>query len=507
MPRTDCRASAAVLFAAALTASPASAQITAQEVWDEWQALSAEMGQDLIADSEQRAGNTLTITGLTTSMDLPDGSFSGRIERLDLAEQGDGTVLITMSEEYPISISGTGADGETFEIDMMLRQSDLAMTAAREGGETRYDYRAPDMTIVMDAIETDGESIPVDMEVSLSGIEGLYAIAEGDGADRTIRSDLSAGAMAMSLDFADPEGIEGDVSLTAMISDLVSTSTGTLSAFAAMSGVSALATEGVTSEGTVTYGPARYEVTGEDDTGPFAMTASAAGGAFEVSLDAGKIAYGGTNRDVAVALSGAQIPFPQAGFAMAESAWEFAGPIGIGESPEDFGLLLRLQDLTVDDMIWSMFDPGEAIPRDPATVVLDVAGQGNWLVDLSDPALDPETIEGNVGEISALTVNELRVDVAGAELTGSGDFTFDNEDTTTFDGMPRPEGAMDFRLVGANGLIDTLVNMGLLPQDQAMGARMMLGLFARPGEGADTLVSRIEVTPEGSVFANGQQLR
>jgi hypothetical protein len=55
--------------------------------------------------------------------------------------------------------------------------------------------------------------------------------------------------------------------------------------------------------------------------------------------------------------------------------------------------------------------------------------------------------------------------------------------------------------------MDTLVNMGLLPQEQAMGARMMMGLFARPGDGPDTLTSTIEVKEDGSVLANGQRIQ
>jgi hypothetical protein len=50
--------------------------------------------------------------------------------------------------------------------------------------------------------------------------------------------------------------------------------------------------------------------------------------------------------------------------------------------------------------------------------------------------------------------------------------------------------------------------MGLLPEDQAMGARMMMGMFARPGDGEDTLVSKIEVDgASGSISANGQRLK
>ena len=58
-----------------------------------------------------------------------------------------------------------------------------------------------------------------------------------------------------------------------------------------------------------------------------------------------------------------------------------------------------------------------------------------------------------------------------------------------------------------NGLLDTLVGMGLVPEEQAMGARMMMGLFARPGDGEDTLVSTIEVKEDGSILANGQRIQ
>jgi hypothetical protein len=40
-----------------------------------------------------------------------------------------------------------------------------------------------------------------------------------------------------------------------------------------------------------------------------------------------------------------------------------------------------------------------------------------------------------------------------------------------------------------------------------MGARMMMGLFAQPGEGEDTLISTIEMKEDGSVLANGQRIK
>jgi hypothetical protein len=92
-------------------------------------------------------------------------------------------------------------------------------------------------------------------------------------------------------------------------------------------------------------------------------------------------------------------------------------------------------------------------------------------------------------------------------VTGAGAFTFDNTDTTTFPGVPAPTGQLDLKIVGANGLIDKLIQLGFLPEDQAMGARMMMGLFAKPVEGQeDTLTSTLEFKDKG-FYANGQRLQ
>ena len=72
--------------------------------------------------------------------------------------------------------------------------------------------------------------------------------------------------------------------------------------------------------------------------------------------------------------------------------------------------------------------------------------------------------------------------------------------------MPAPTGNINVTIKGVNALIDNLIAMGLLPDDQAMGARMMLGMFARPGAAPDELTSLIEFR-DGGLFANGQQLQ
>ncbi|MFN0194219.1 MAG: DUF2125 domain-containing protein, partial [Aestuariivirga sp.] len=110
------------------------------------------------------------------------------------------------------------------------------------------------------------------------------------------------------------------------------------------------------------------------------------------------------------------------------------------------------------------------------------------------------------GELISFELTQLLAKVAGAELTGMGAFTFDNADLETFGGMPAPTGKIDLKVVGANTLMDTLISMGLMSEDDAMGARMMLSMFANPGAGPDEFTSVLEFKDKG-FFANGQQLQ
>ena len=105
-----------------------------------------------------------------------------------------------------------------------------------------------------------------------------------------------------------------------------------------------------------------------------------------------------------------------------------------------------------------------------------------------------------------MTLNSMTIAAAGAEVTAAGAFSLDNTDMATFQGFPRPEGALEMTLTGVNGLMDKLSALGFIPEEQLMTPRLMLGMFATP-VGDDELTSTIEINGEGHVLANGQRLR
>jgi hypothetical protein len=194
---------------------------------------------------------------------------------------------------------------------------------------------------------------------------------------------------------------------------------------------------------------------------------------------------------------------------MAEAGCNITMPLAQSEEEQDFALGISLRDFAVPEMLWGMIDPAGTLPHDPASVVLSLTGKGKVLFDIFDPEAMEQVEDGDIapGELNAVTIEQLLVSAAGAKLPGTGDFTFNNEDQVSFDGMPAPSGEANLSLSGANTLIDKLIEMGLMSDEDAMGARMMMGILAVPGEGEDTLNSKIEITEDGKILANGQRLK
>ena len=103
-----------------------------------------------------------------------------------------------------------------------------------------------------------------------------------------------------------------------------------------------------------------------------------------------------------------------------------------------------------------------------------------------------------------VTLNDVSINAVGAQAKFSGELTApEGGDMTT-----APVGEISGELTGVNALLDTLGAMGLVPQDQMMGAKMMLTMFAKPVEGQpDKLQTKLEFREGGSIFANGQQVK
>lgn len=481
------------------TSSAAHADVTGADVWNNWKDLSASYGQTITA-SETQNGGTLSVSNVTIAMEVDDVSVSSTIPSMEFIENGDGTVSITMPPSYDIVISFDDY-GETIDIPLQATTADLYMLASGDPGAINYEFSAASMGFAISDMNADDAN--VNALISMLDVSGTYDISGGADAPNLV-SVFNAAKMILDADVKEIGG-PGYLNMDVSIADISMDSAGHPGMFTEIENLSAMFAQGFTSEAGYTYGPMSVEVAFEAERDSFHMSASATGGDAGVIVSSDAVGYGAGTTNLNVVASGSEIPLPEIAFDIGEIGFDFVMPGAPSDVAKEFGVAVGVIDATVSDMIWGMIDPGKQLPRDPVTALVDISGMGKLAVDIFSPEA---LFTGDMpGEVESISLNELIVSVAGAELFGNGAFTIDMSNWSTF-GAPAPTGTAEFSLKGANALIDKLIAMGLLPQEQAMMARMGMGMFAKPGDGPDSLVSKIEVDgASGKVLANGVQLR
>lgn len=492
------------LGALALTAgtSAALADVTADQIWDDWRAFSSKMGQTVTTGAETRSGDRLTVTDATFTTTRPDLTVTSKFGEIALRNRNDGRVEITLSPDFTVSVNSAQSTDAPMSMDLLVRQTNLKVIASGDPTQPHYDYAADALVVTLQRFQAGGADTKVTGTGTFHNLNGAYT-AGGANDERqqstmkakTLDIDFSAKSAAKSTSFSLKGRVEdiGASSDSVRLTELVEqaeTVTGLPDGFA------------MNVDYHVGFGSYTIAIDNPDATAT--TTIQSADNALRLRFDTNALSYAASTGATSMVFSSPAIPLPEVAAAFSAAEASFAFPIGKSTEPQDFSIVTRLIDFTVGDNIWGLIDPGAVLPRDPATLIIDIAGKANWLVP---PAELAQTTEGLPAELHALTLENLKLAALGAALTGTGAFTFDNADLATFAGYPKPTGEVNLTLTGANTLIDKLVNLGFVPQDQAMGARMMLGLFARPVEGQDKMTSRIEAREDGSVFANGQRLK
>lgn len=494
-----------VSIVALIAATSAQAQVTPADVWSALVKAAEETGQTVDVGETDDRGNSLTLRDVTFNADFPDGQSSIAVAEFVFEALGDGRVSVEMSESYPIAVALSPSSGESVELLASISHPGAVTIASGTPGAIAYDYEAPSVVFSLQNLVVDGDPVTATIDLTMTDVVGGYSISSKSG--ETLQKFTSGGT---GLDFkveepGRPAG-EGDtIDLTVQMADLVY-ETRASEMYNFMASPSDFPPD-LSISFDASYGETSYDLSAIAEGESTEASTRMASGYVNGAIDAGNVAYVAGGNGLEVLMSGSQIPFPQIAIALAQSEFGLTMPMTPTDEAQPLGIGLRLEGLQLPDILWSMVDPGGAIPRDPADLVLSIGGTGRWFVDVMSPDFDPAKQSTPPGELETLTIDELRLSVAGAEVTGAGGFTIDNSGTGAFGPVPQPVGTVDFQVVGLTGLMETLVGIGLLPQEQAMMGQMMLGMFTQPGTGPDTVTSKIELTPDGAVLANGQRVR
>ena len=493
----------------AFSSQSALADLTAKDVWSDWQGYIADMGYE-ISGNETMSGNTLKISDIVYTVKVPDEDVTISIttREMSLIENGDGTVNITFPETQVMTVEVDAKNDENAKINLNYTQSGLAMIVSGDASNMTYDYSASSLEISLGSVEIDGNKMPEGTAKAffkLNDISGKTQMTSGTA--RTNSGIMKAGGLNYDISVNSPDG-EGTFHISGTSENLSSDSNFTIPETNDNSDMRAMLNEGMAFDGTFSFGPGSYSINGAGDGAEFSAEGSSQGGGFDVAMDKTNLSYDFSIKGMTTAIISNQLPIPVS-FDIAKYGLNLNVPLGDTQDLQDFAAMLTLQDFTMADMLWSIFDPSGALPRDPATILVDLKGKARVLVDMFDPNIEEIMMSAKTppAELHAVTLNNLLVSAAGAELSGAGDFSFDNNDLVTYGGLPAPSGTLDLKLVGINGLMDKLSAMGLIGEQEVMGARMGMGMLAVTGEGEDTLISNIEMTPDGQILANGQRIK
>ncbi|RBP96820.1 uncharacterized protein DUF2125 [Rhodobacter sp. 140A] len=495
MARVGSAAMSAAIFTLMATTA-LRADVTADQVWQAWSKQYTAYGYQVAVGDSARSGDTLTQRDVRLAHQAEGSDFSMTIPELHLRELGDGTVEVTVAEK--ISAEATSAvEGQTpLQMAIDITQANAVTIVSGTPDQLSYHVTAPEMVIDMDQTTAGGQTeVPVKVWMSLSGIDGTYQVTTSGGQHES--SDVAVAGLKMTASGADPE-TNGTFNMDASLVNLKMRSDVTMPEDADLENLGAALAKGLRMDASGTYGATTFTVDASAEEGPTGLSGGAQSGSFSMTLAPEGMKYTATGEGATIEAKAAQVPVPLSA-TLDRADFELSFPLKGSDAPQPFTGRIGLDGLGLSDQVWKMVDAQGLLPHDPATLVVDLAGTARPTMDL----FSPEAAQAQMPpvEVNSLEVKRLQLTLAGADLSGQGAVTFDNSQ-----GTPMPLGAVDLKLAGANKLMDSLVKMGMMPQDQVMFARMMLGLYAVPA-GDDLMTSKIEFKEGGKILANGQQIQ
>ena len=483
-----------------LMSGTAHAALTADQVWQSWKDAGALVGLTVSAATENNSGGVLTLNGVSIA---PEGVAGITISDMTLTEQSDGSVAIAPGADIGVAMSGD-AEGS-----VKLTHDGLTITAHEAEGGVAYDYAAAKLDVVYDTkypgTSFDGSEAP---KVAASGTVGFTNLAgtysDTPGANRTFGLDIKADSLDYTTTSDDPgmQMKQTSTSSTAgvdMSIDFALPSTIALASIATPADFTTALNEGLSFSLTAKQGESSGTVKQESAFMPMDLVMKAGGGEGSVLFNKDTFAMKSSAAGLDIESAAGLTPVP---VKVTSGPMQFGltAPVIATEAAGDYGFLLKLSQFSVNEEAWAMVDPQGALKHDAAEIAIDISGKAK--IDLPAVLMAEET--GTTPPVPApesLNITELGLKVAGAALAGTGAFTFDNSM-----GIPMPLGEANVTVTGANALIDGLIKTGLLSEDDAMGARMMMGMFMVPGANADELTSKIEAKEGMQILVNGQPL-
>lgn len=539
---------------ALLAASPALADVTPAQVWQDQVDYLKASGYQITEGGRDEAGDTLTLTDVVASMTEADSTVSITMPKVVLQQTG-GDVRMVYGDWTGIA-NLTDNDDEKVELRLSGDTGAIETTVSGSPDDMTYASRGPQATVRLDSVIADGKTIQNPAVLTLNDIEGSYRSKKGDMHDLDYDATVKTGKLEVNVpDIEDKGALAATFNLTDLtVKGQQAMPMGMVDFSKDMAGA---LNKGLMIDAKMVFGAydGSFDFAGKDDDGKAQAakgTVKGEGGELALTLSRDGIGYSGNGGKQEVEMTISDMPAPVK-YALDDSAFDIQFPISASDAEQPYKIAYSIGGLTLGDELWSLFDPEKKLPRDPASIDLDVTGTARILRDLFDPKLaedmdakadeasdhasedaakdatgethdhdahddmaqgategmddaddmadyQPEPAPFEVGKV---TINTFDIQAVGAHVQASGELTAPEGGT-----IDQPVGKINATYEGVNGLLDSLVAMGLFSQEDAMGYRMMMGAFAKPVEGSDDkMTTDLEFKEGNQIFANGQRIQ
>ena len=366
--RRIARLSSCSVLAFALSGGASFAEVTAPQVWDGLEAALQGFGYSVTA-TETPTGDGLDVTDVVMRFDAPEDNATVEIsfESIDLVENGDGSVSITFPASMPITIDAAPEGEEAVMMVLDYGNQGLELVVSGEPGNMTYTYSATQLSISLAELEIDGTPAVREearFDFILNDVEGTTVTATTTGTEFT--QNVEAASARYDFAFNDPESDDAAL-VSGSMGGLFVSSTTVLPEGFDPNDAQSLAAGGFAVRGTLGYTAGEMQFAATEPAGTTSGTTRTGTVRLEFAMDSDALRYDVQATDQAFTLSGPEMPLPL-DVRMAESAFRVTAPIAKAEDPQDMAFGLTLRGFEMSDLLWNVFDPGAALPRDPATI-------------------------------------------------------------------------------------------------------------------------------------------
>ncbi len=440
-------------------------------------------------------GYTMRLTELQAAE--PTSGFAVRLPYATVENDGTEGVLVRLPETFaadlPLATQGLGAQGlGTQGPDASARPAVVSTGGVAEGLVLRLASAGPEQRVGVEAQSLTWRLlVPGSAREQALSFENLAGAMVSGGAETTLR--LQAGRYGV--DAAIEEGDGPPSTMTASYRDVSitgSTNVPTLKGLAEMLYAGAPGQF----EMAVQAGPAEAHLVGGEAArrGTLDWQGGLMGGV--ARLSSGRMELEGEARDNVWTLV-PETPGELIGGRLSAGVVQatYSMPMAPAPEPDDMAIRMSLADVTLDDTAWQAIDPEGVLPREPATLTVDLGGTARVVRRIDAMrAGDPPPYE-----ISQLEVKDVSLDALGATAHATGSIEI-------LQPIGLPLGTFDVSMTGVAALVGALGRAGVLSPEQVEMADAIMTVYARPAEGKDALTTQIDFTNNGPLV-NGLPVR